>query len=216
MKEKIKKIEKFRIYFRYLSIAIIFFLLGFFSGYNFNPLNSEKIALMLKSTSLNMDLLNLQLAFYYSSLFDCNVSQELINQIENQVTTIGQTLQMLDEKNVKNEQYYLLKERYHFYQLRLYLMYKNYIDVCKKEVPIVLYFWGINNESIQQGKILDKLVERYPSIKIFAVQKGYSQTYKFLEDYYKINITPSIVVNYKKVYYNLTSYEVIEKSLFDK
>lgn len=214
MKEKIKKIDTLRVYFRYLSIAIIFFLIGFFAGYNFNPLNSEKIALMLKSTSINMDLLNLQLAFYYSSLFDCNISEDMILQVENQVNALGSTLQKMDEKNIKNEQYYLIKERYHFYQLRLYLMYKNYREVCKKNVPIILYFWGFNNESLQQGKILDRIFEKYPTTKIFAVQKGFSQSYKFLEEYYQVNITPTIIINYRSIFHNLTSQEIIEKALF--
>ncbi|MEM4499994.1 MAG: hypothetical protein QXD62_01435 [Candidatus Woesearchaeota archaeon] len=204
---------EFFIYFRYLSVAFIFFLFGFYFGYNSNILNSEKIALMLKSASLKNDILNLQLSFYYSSLFNCSIASSLINEFENEVSALGRTLQTMDEKNMKGEYYYLLKERYHLYQIRLYLMYKTFLEVCNRKKNIILYFWGLNNESLIQGQILDSLVSEIPEIKVFAVQKGFSEVYTFLEKYYNVNITPTIIVNYQFKFENITSKEIIKSVL---
>ncbi len=217
-KNKIKSYQngKIIIYFRYLSIAIIFFILGVLLGFHLNPLSTEKISLLLKSTSTTYDLLNLQFSFLLSNINNCSISKQFIEQLSNNVGEIGRTLAEFDKRKIKNEYYYFLKENYHLFQIKLYLLYKIYIDQCKPRENIILFFWGKNNESKIQGKILNEIVKEYKNVHVFAVEKGYSMAYRFLEEYYKVNITPSLIVNYNHIFYNITPKETIEQHLINK
>ena len=175
-------------------------------------MSPDKIALLLKSTSSQLDLLNLQFDFVKSSLSNCSMKRQYLSSVNQEVGAIGKTLLLYEKRGTKNKFYYFLKTRYHIFQIKLYMLYKEYFDRCHPKENVILYMWSDNNESKEEGKILDGLVKKYP-LHVFAVQYNYSQAYAFIQDFYNITYGPTLVVNYNVVLKNLTNASVISRYL---
>ena len=209
-KKQIRKKYTYKLV-RYISIALIFLYLGLMLGYYSNPLSTEKVALLLKTTSSQMDLLNLQFD-YLQSMQNCTIDSLLLSNISTEIGGIGRVLSQYDQKGIKNDFYYFLKTKYSLFEIRLYMYYKSYMKTCNTNDNIVLYFWSLNNASEQQGKILDSLVESH-NLKVLSVEYNYSESYQFIENIYNINSGPALIINYNKTFIGLTNSSEIIKSL---
>ena len=98
-------------------------------------------------------------------------------------------------------------------QIKTYLLFYNLIQECDINSSVILYFYGDDaGLSQQQGYILDKIVEDYDT-KVFAIEYNYSKEIHFLESYYNIKTTPSIVINYDKIIEGHADYETIKNEL---
>lgn len=210
-KKQVRKKYTFKL-IRYISVAIIFLYLGWLFGYYSNPLNTEKVALLLKTTSSQMDLLNLQFD-YLESAQNCTTDSYLLSNISSEVGSIGKVLSEYDNQGIKNDFYYFLKTKYSLFEIKLYMYYKSYLSACSTNNNIILYFWSLNNASKEQGKILDSLVVETRNLKVFSLEYNYSKYYHFLENIYNISSGPALIINYNKTFKGFTNRHEIIKYL---
>jgi len=195
--------------------SLVFFFVGLIIG---NALNSfsyaGKVESLLRQSEYNLDnyLLEKELFKTYGNE-NCDLFKSKINTLSSDLYTMGKFLTE-EEKNPKlnPEDYKYIKTKYHLTQIRTYLIYYELIEKCNLKDNIILYYYDYNNESEQQGKILDKLVAEN-NLKVFAIKIGYDSSIKFLEDYYKIEKSPSLVVNYECTLQGLSDEEEINKCL---
>ena len=92
-------------------------------------------------------------------------------------------------------------------QIRTFILHKKLQDDCGSKTNIILFYFQQQDQfSAQQGKILDELVAEN-NLHVFAVEYKYSKELEFLEDYYEITSTPTLVVNFKHVITDLATKE---------
>jgi len=98
-------------------------------------------------------------------------------------------------------------------QIRTYTLFKKLMDNCNIASNIILYYYGANDtKSAEQGPILDKIVGTFDA-KVFAIEFNYSKELKFLETYYNVTETPTIIVNYKIINKGLTDFDKLKSQL---
>ena len=204
---------------KYLIMAIftslVFFFVGLIIG---NALNSfsyaGKVESLLRQNEYNLDnyLLEKELFKTYENE-NCDLFKSKINTLSSDLYTMGKFLTE-EEKNPKlnPDDYKYIKTKYHLTQIRTYLIYYELIERCSLKDNIILYYYDYNNESEQQGKILDKLAAEN-NIKVFAIKLGYDSSIKFLETYYKIDSAPSLIINHNCILKGFSEEEAINKCL---
>ena len=98
-------------------------------------------------------------------------------------------------------------------QIRTYLLYHSFSENCDSDEHVALFYYGEDNEdSKEQGHILDEVVKKY-DVNVFAIEFNYTKELTFLEEYYNITEPPAVVMDYTNVYNELASYEEIVNTI---
>ena len=196
-----------------ILLLIFVFVGGILLGKTISETESKQISTFIKENELNTESYLIEQELIKS--FDqnnCELASARIEDLSNELAGIGRKL---TEENAKEklgeENYNFLKRKYHLMQIKTYILFKKFIDACNTKTNIVLYYYSADDQfSAEQGKILDKVVQDY-DIKVFAIEFNYSSELQFLEEYYNITATPTIIINYKQIYQGLTDYNKIEE-----
>lgn len=205
--------EKFR---KHIMLTLVLLLLVvFIAGILFGRASSSKkindINKFIKENELNTEsyLIEQQLIGVLDTE-NCDLAGTRLESLFNQLASIGQTLVTENIKDKLGEDNYnFLKRKYHLLQIRTYALFKKLSDNCNINAPVILYYYSQDDEgSKQQGMILDELVKNH-DFSIFAVEFNYSAELKFLESYYDVKTTPTIIVDYDHKFEGLTEYKDI-------
>lgn len=96
-------------------------------------------------------------------------------------------------------------------QIKAYTLYHQLKQSCDIPTHIILYYYSRNSsDSAKQGKILDKIASESDT-RIFAIEYNYSKELKFLEDYYGISSTPTLVIDYSVTKTGLVPFEKLSQ-----
>jgi thiol-disulfide isomerase/thioredoxin len=201
----------FRLVATFVTTTLVF-LLGIFFGQYISYYNLSEFKKI--QDSIISEVMGYELTFSILSEQDiCNMSFEKF--IKERID-LGQRLAGLEEKFGPNNEHVLaLKERYHLYQIREYLFFRNLRNKCNFSEPLILYFYSHDcDECIAQGKILDAISGKYKIITIYAISYEIDNpAIRALKNVYNITSTPSLVIN-EVTYNKLLRLDEIEKIIY--
>lgn len=144
---------------------------------------------------------------------DCGVIKNRLSELSRDLGNVGR---ILSDEKIEQElgkfNYNYLKRKYHLSQIKNYIFFFKFNAYCNATDNVILFYYGDNNESREQGYILDKIVSDY-DVRVYAVEYNYSKELVFLERYYNITQTPSLIINYRYKLEGLVNYEDIKQYL---
>jgi len=199
-----------------LLIAFIF-IFGIITGSIYTSRSSNQITKFLKQSELDAESFLIEQELFQTFETSCELAKERLDILGTELWNLGK---LLDDPNAKKrlgeDNYSILKRKYHLMQIRTYTLDKKLQDDCEDTFNIILFYFKQNDLiSKEQGQILDELVEEY-DLHVFAIEYDYAKELAFLEQYYEITETPTIVVNYKEKFKGLTPKEKIIPLLYGR
>jgi len=172
----------------------------------------DEITNLIQSNELNTEsyLLEQELVENFGE-GDCTLANSRISSLSEDLWEIGKILSPANsEQLLGKENYNFMKRRFHLMQIRTYIMFYRLKQHCSNTGSVVLfYFSRDDDESQKQGEILDQLVTDY-NIRVFAIEHNYSEELSFIQNYYEIKETPTLVVDYDDVLAGLSTYDEIK------
>ncbi len=194
----------------FLSVVILFiiaFAVGIIIGRGAGNPELSDVDRFVKQSELTTESYLIEQELFAGMEKNCDLARLRLAALSSELWQLGKLLgsetarQDLGESN-----YNFLKRKFHLMQIKTYTLYHRLKQDCAVEVPVILFYYSRNdNQSLEQGAILDQLVGAF-DVKVFAIEYNYSQELRFLEDYYEITGTPSVVVNFDIVRKGLTPY----------
>jgi hypothetical protein len=181
------------LFYTALALMSLAFLSGAFFGSTFLA-PDEQVIEQIEQSELSIE------SFYVEQLFldtfkqdNCEVARNRIDHLSRELYLIGQ---QIDDAQ---SNYAFVKTKYHTLQMRLYIIIHQMQDSCEFTERVILYYYGRDDPRSQtQGEILDRIHTQY-SVRIFAVEKGYVESISFIEDFYGIESTPALVIDYETI-----------------
>ena len=192
----------------------IVFVVGIIIGNLISNPETKEVNKVLKQSELSTESYLLEQELLADFDQNCELAKTRLAALSGELWQLGKLLGTETAKQDLGESNYnFLKLKYHLMQIKTYLLHANLNKDCNFTTPIILFFYSQDDaNSKEQGKILDVLVEDY-NIHVFAVEAGYSKALEFLELFYEVSETPSLVLNYDIKKQGLTSYEAIEADM---
>ncbi|MBN2112187.1 hypothetical protein JW707_03755 [Candidatus Woesearchaeota archaeon] len=196
-------------------LLVIIFILGIMIGRHFSSSRVDEITNFIQDNELNTEsyLIEQELIENFEQ-GNCELANARISDLGADLWQLGKSLSPDDaEQRLGAKNYYFMKRKYHLMQIRTYILLYKLKQHCNNTDSVILFYFSRDDaQSEEQGKILDDLVKEY-KLHIFAVEYNYSKEISFLEEYYNINETPSIIVDYDSQMQGLVSYEDIKKTI---
>lgn len=197
------------------SLLLVFvFIAGILVGRNIESRNYAVISEFLQENELNTESYIIEQGIVEGLGEDnCDIAAARIERLSEELGNIGRRLSAEDAKqSLGKDNYNFLKRKFHLMQIKTYVLFKSLIDSCNIPANVILYYYSVDEDSQEQGFILDKIVRDY-NAKVFAIEYNYSPELNFLESYYSITETPSLVINYKSIYEGFTEYKDIAREM---
>ncbi len=194
-------------------LLIVTFVAGIILGNTYQPKDDTTTA--LQQSELNAESFLIEQELFDTFETTCDVAEKRLTSLSQQLWTLGKSLSGEDAKEQLGEEtYHYLKLKYHLMQIRTYVLEKNLHDDCHKPLNVILYYYAQNEQSKQQGQILDELAATR-NIHIFAVEHQYSKELDFMEDYYSVTMAPTLIINFNTTLTGLNAQEAIIPHLYD-
>lgn len=189
-------------------LLIVVFILGVLIGRRLSSGNVDEITVFIKNNELNTEsyLIEQELMENFEQ-GDCELANARISSLGDDLWQLGKSLSPEDaEQRLGTENYNFMKRRYHLLQIRTYILLYKLKQQCNDTDSVVLFYFSQDDEeSKEQGRILDELVRDY-GINVFAIEYNYSEELSFLEEYYGVAETPTLIIDYDVKLPGLISY----------
>ena len=193
-------------------LLILVFIMGILIGRKMSDNRVDDISAFIKNNELNTEsyIIEQELIENFEQ-GNCELADARISGLSEELWQIGKSLSPADaEQNLGEYNYWFLKRKYHLMQIRTYILFYKLKENCNTTDSIVLFYFSKDDgESEEQGRILDRLVKDY-GITVFAVEHNYSAELSFVEEYYEIDETPALVIDYGPKISGLASYTEVE------
>lgn len=187
-------------------ISLLIFVSGIFVGWN---LNKQKINVMKNKVSdINKNLESLQTEFLFLNFIGENASCPLLRnrmvEINEETYKLGSRLTSYDESSKFKDELDLeeLKKNYYHSLIRYWLLSRKMKESCGMEKFItVLYFFNKDCKKCSDQGFLLSYYKRQLEEKllVFTLDADFKDPFiQALEDFYKIDRFPSIVVEGEK------------------
>lgn len=178
-------------------LVCVVFVVGVIVGNAWRSGSSSEISKILRQSELSAESFLIEQDLFESFETNCELAKKRLSSLSEELWKLGKVLGGPEaRKELGAIDYDMLKRKYHLLQIRTYVLYKKLQEDCHGQVNVILFYFRQEDQgSAEQGEILDILVEKY-GLNVFAVEYKYSRELEFLEDYYEIAETPSIIVNF--------------------
>lgn len=193
-----------------ILLVTVIFIIGIMLGNTWATSQSSQATKILRQSELDTESFLVEQELFDSFETNCALAEKRLNTLGNELWKLGKTLAAQDAKEkLGEENYVLLKRKYHLMQIRTYVLDKKLQEDCGGNLNVILFYFKLNDPaSEQQGKILDELVAKH-NLHVFAIEHQYSKELQFLEEYYEITTAPTLVVNFKNTIPGLVTQEQI-------
>ncbi len=194
-----------------ILIVMAVFFIGVFIGRATILTGTDEISRFIKNNELNTESYLIEQELIGGlGRSNCVIANARFDELSTELWNIGKKLSLDDAmQNLGDENYNYLKRKYHLMQIRAYILFKKLSETCDSGNHVILFYFSKNDDdSFRQGIELDKIVQSH-NATVFAIEYSYSKELKFLEDYYKISITPSIIVDYDEKFVGFADYEEV-------
>lgn len=189
-------------------LLIVVFSIGIIVGRSFSNPELSKVDKFIKQSELSTESYLIEQELFSGFEKNCDLAKMRLSGLSQELWRLGKLLGSETARDdLGAEQYDFLKRKFHLMQIKTYNLYYRLRNDCGLVEPVIVFYYGRNDLlSQEQGRILDRLVEDV-GVNVFAIEFNYSSELGFLEDYYGINQTPAVIVNFKTARTGLTSYE---------
>jgi len=197
-------------------LIIVAFIAGIIVGNLVYSEQTKELNRFIKQNELNSESFLIEQSMIETFDEDsCEFAAVRTKQIYEDLYSIGR---QLTRENAEDElgpiQYRYLNRQYHLMQIKNYLTYYKLKKDCNEKTHIVLYYYGSNDDSTEQGHVLDEIVKKY-NVKVFAIEYNYSKELQFLQEYYGIEKAPSTVIDYDTTIHGFAPYARIADIVAD-
>lgn len=201
----------------FLAIIVIFLIVFFTAGILVGRVTVsgeiDELSQLVNQNELDTESYVIEQSLVTSLIGkDCDSANIQVDFLFKELYKLGSFLEQSESKNLFVDNYLLLKKKYNLNQIRTYLLINEIKNECNYENPVILFFYGDDSESIEQGKILDEIVSDF-NAKVFAIEYGYAEEIGFLEDFYEIDSVPSLIINYENILHDKQSYSQIKSEI---
>jgi len=199
-----------------IILLLVVFVTGLLLGRSLSGAEIDDINKFMRDNELNTESFLIEQELIGSFEENCGLASKRVNDLFLEQVQIGRLLSSEDaEKRLGDDNYRFLKKKYHLMQIRTYIMFKRLIDNCNETAHVVLYYYSRDEpESLQQGLILDRLVQEN-DISVFAIEYNFSKELVFLESSYGITTTPALVIDYDTRLEGLIDHDYLAEILED-
>jgi hypothetical protein len=180
-------------------LLIVVFGSGILLGLNLGKSETTLVERFIKDNELTSESYLVEQTLFDSfGTSTCTFTKERLDELSLELGNIGTLLGASDaERTLGVSTYNVLKRRFHLMQIRTYILFYKYDRQCNPEANVILFYYSKNDsQSGAQGIVLDRVVRDH-NAKVFALEYNYSVELNFLEQYYNITRTPSLVINYE-------------------
>ena len=206
------------IYLKGAILAFSLFLLSLLVGYYVELDKTEKIKKAINNINIAIDSSSTIIFFIHQtkSKKDCQALTIGIKELWMETNRLRNQLEEQDANIlIKNED---LKSLYYLTNLKLFLLTRDYKEICQKDFSNILFFYTAFvscPECNVQGKVLDEIrnvCEGNVAVFAFPLDVKDIIALNVIQSYYNITRAPALVINEKK-YEKLMSKEEIRKIL---
>ncbi|HLC58115.1 MAG TPA: hypothetical protein VJH95_06075 [Candidatus Nanoarchaeia archaeon] len=192
-----------------LILSFLIFISGLLIGLTFDELRTNDLTIFLNENEFQTESYLIERQFLEDFGQDkCSLAQTRVVALSDQLGEIGRTLTRYESKRLlTGEKYLQLKSKYLIFEIKLYTILKELNDNCKTEdKPIILFFYDTNDQaSIQQGYILDSLVNKEKAT-VFSIDREFNDPLlETVKHYYNITKSPTVIINFNITKEGLTS-----------
>jgi len=192
-----------------LILSFLIFISGLLIGLTFDELRTNDLTIFLNENEFQTESYLIERQFLEDFGQDkCSLAQTRVVALSDQLGEIGRTLTRYESKRLlTGEKYLQLKSKYLIFEIKLYTILKELNDNCKTEdKPIILFFYDTNDQaSIQQGYILDSLVNKEKAT-VFSIDREFDDPLlETVKHYYNITKSPTVIINFNITKEGLTS-----------
>ena len=193
-------------------LLLLIFIMGMLIGRRMGGSRVDEITALINANELNTEsyLIEQELMENFEQ-DNCLLANARISSLSSELWKIGKSLSPADaEQKLGTSNYDFMKRKFHLMQIRTYILLYKLNQHCSNTGNVVLFYFSRDNDASQeQGEILDNLVKDY-DIRVFAIEYNYSEELSFIEGYYSIKGTPTLVIDYEVVLEGLSSYEEVQ------
>ena len=191
--------KKKQVVFIIFLLVVVVFALGVILGTSWKSGAASQTEKVLRSSELDAESFRVEQELFKSFEYNCELAKTRLGALSADLGRLGKVLGAKNAREILGDDYDFHKKKFHLMQIRTYVLEKKLASDCAGSVNVVLYYYDQSDfASEEQGKVLDSLVAQY-GLHVFAIEYNYSNELKFLEDYYMVNQTPTLVVNFKDV-----------------
>lgn len=195
-------------------LLVAVFIIGMVIGRWMGSSGADEITTFIKNNELNTESYLIEQEFIENfESGKCDLANARISSLGTDLWKLGKALSQPNaEENLGSENFNFMKRSYHLMQIRTYTLMYKLNQNCNNTESVVLFYYGNNTESEEQGIILDRFVEEY-KVHVFAIESEYSPELEFLEEYYEISKTPSLIIDFDTKIEGLSSYDKLKKTI---
>lgn len=200
-----------------LLLLILVFAVGIIIGNSFSNQELKEINKIIRNSELSTESYLIEQELFKDFEKNCELSKIRLSSLSSELWRLGKLLASQTAKQDLGEYNYdFLKRKYHLMQIKTFVLYYQLKDECKIEDKVILFYFSRNDpDSLEQGKILDRLVADL-NVRVFAIERAYAEELIFLEQYYDITEAPSLIIDYEIKRKGLTSYNELKSLLVKK
>lgn len=204
------------IYWKGAVLALILFILSIGIGYYVEIDRTNKIRNAINELNVAIDSSSTTILFIQSTKnkANCNAVKSAVYDLWQETNKLRDTL---EEQNINilispAE----LRNLYYLTNFKLYLLTKEYKDVCQQNLSNILFFYTAFRDCPEckvQGNILDLIREKCNNVAVFAFPldvKGLSPL-NAIASYYNITTAPTLVIDDEKFDFLLNETNIKEK-----
>lgn len=197
-----------------LLLLVVVFAIGVIVGNSFSNPALKEINKIIRSSELSTESYLIEQEMFRGFEKNCELSKIRLSSLSNELWKLGKLLASPTAKqDLGDYQYDFLKRKYHLMQIKIFVLHYQLKNDCATSDPVILFYYGREDSgSFEQGTILDQLVKDF-GIHVFAIERDYAPELNFLEQYYEINTSPSLIVNYEKKVDGLASYDELKSAI---
>lgn len=206
------------LFFRTFLLTTIIFVLGVVIGFSVDTLRSRDVVDTLRESELDEQSFLIEQEFFRAlEGYDCSFVQTRLSALSKKLGELGFYLVNYDDKSFfKRDEYDYLLRKYLLTEIRVYSLFSDLKQTCHLNATLILYFFDPQDAlSERQGRILDVLVKKYPSVFVFSINERYREDLLLenVKQYYNITITPSLIINGEEKKEGLVQLETLEEIL---
>ena len=183
-------------------LALVIFLGGLYTGFLLDNYRVDNVDNNILDKQLDIEGFIIERDFFQTfSVKDCTLLLDRMHILSADLVELGSTLARYDAKGISHDSSYeILRRKYFLIEMKTYIYSKQVRDICPdSNSNVILFFYNIKNnqESLNQGYVLDNIVKKYKDILILSFDKDFDDaTIESLFDYYNVTVAPTIILNF--------------------
>ncbi len=200
-------------------ITLFIFAAGTYVGFLLDGFRISQSQQLVEDVDLDTQSYIIESKFFDTfGANDCNLLAQRMQLLGDNLGELGRTLARYDAKKLsKGKEYQTLRRKYFLFEIQAYTLRKQMSELCPKDKSnVILFFYNSedNQDSLNQGYVLDTIVKSRKDLVVFSIDRDFNESVIFtLFKYYNLTQAPSIVINFDNKFEGYTPEWVINSKL---